>query len=429
MWARLHTHRLCMCARGRERWGGCKFSSPLRQDAGKIFPTDPRAMMTSVMENSLPTPPAERNVSFVLRGIQDTAFEDRPVRPLHDGEVRVNVRQTGLCGSDCHYRSHGRIGEFVLTSPMVLGHESAGIVTEVGPGVKSHAVGDRVALEPGVPCLSCGLCLEGKYNQCRKLVFAATPPYDGTLATYYNIHASFAHNVPDTMSLEEASLMEPLSVAVHAVVTRGGVRALQNVLVLGAGPIGLLCGAVARAYGARRVVMSDLVDEKLVFAREFCATSTFKPNSPQVGESEGDLAARTARALKEELGDDVLRNDGFDLVIDATGAQSCIMLGVWAAKPQGRVVAVGMGRPDVLVPLTRLSVQEVELLGSFRYSSGDYDKSIALVSSGSVDVARLVTHRYVFADAVKAFDAVTAGRGEDGKACIKVQICQGPAQS
>ena len=135
------------------------------------------------------------------------------------------------------------------------------------------------------------------------------------------------------------------------------------------------------------------------------------------------------RQLKEELGDDVLRNDGFDLVIDATGAQSCIMLGVWAAKPQGRVVAVGMGRPDVLVPLTRLSVQEVELLGSFRYSSGDYDKSIALVSSGSVDVARLVTHRYVFADAVKAFDVVTAGRGEDGKACIKVQICQGPAQS
>ena len=101
MWARLSTHIGCACAQEAEKDGG-KFSSPLRQDAGKIFPTDPRAMMTSVMENSLPTPPAERNVSFVLRGIQDTAFEDRPVRPLHDGEVRVNVRQTGLCGSDCH---------------------------------------------------------------------------------------------------------------------------------------------------------------------------------------------------------------------------------------------------------------------------------------------------------------------------------------
>ena len=174
-------------------------------------------------------------MSFVLRRVNDTVFEDRPVRPLRAGEVRVNVRQTGLCGSDCHYRSHGRIGEFVLEAPMVLGHESSGIVCEVGPGVTTHAVGDRVALEPGVPCLSCGLCLGGRYNLCRSMVFAATPPYDGTLATYYQVHASFAHKVPDTMTLEEASLMEPLSVAVHAAVARGRVAPMQNVLVLGAG--------------------------------------------------------------------------------------------------------------------------------------------------------------------------------------------------
>ena len=173
------------------------------------------------MNNSLPTPPAQGNVSFVLRRVDDTVLEDRPVRPLRAGEVRVNVRQTGLCGSDCHYRSHGRIGEFVLEAPMVLGHESSGIVSEVGPGVTTHAVGDRVALEPGVPCLSCSLCLGGRYNLCRSMVFAATPPYDGTLATYYQVHASFAHKVPDHMTLEEASLMEPLSVAVHAAVARG----------------------------------------------------------------------------------------------------------------------------------------------------------------------------------------------------------------
>ena len=381
------------------------------------------------MNNSLPTPPAQGNVSFVLRRVNDTVFEDRPVRPLRAGEVRVNVRQTGLCGSDCHYRSHGRIGEFVLEAPMVLGHESSGIVCEVGPGVTTHAVGDRVALEPGVPCLSCGLCLGGRYNLCRSMVFAATPPYDGTLATYYQVHASFAHKVPDTMTLEEASLMEPLSVAVHAAVARGRLAPLQNVLVLGAGPIGLLVGAVARACGASSVVMSDLVDEKLAFASDFCATSTFKPDARRPDESEGELAARTASALKASLGGRVQANDGFDLVLDATGAQSCIMLGVWAARPQGRVVAVGMGRPDILVPVTRMSVQEIELVGSFRYSCGDYERAIALVSSGQIDVKRLVTHRYVFSDASKAFDATTAGRGEDGRATIKVQICQGEARS
>lgn len=205
------------------------------------------------LENSLATPPAQGNVSYVLQEIEKTVFEDRPVAELQPNEVRVNIRQTGLCGSDCHYKSHGRIGDFVLRAPMVLGHESSGVVTAVGAAVTDRKVGDRVALEPGVPCCACARCLRGDYNQCEKLVFAATPPYDGTLATYYNLHAAFAHPIPDAMSLEAASLMEPLSVAVHAAVSRGGVRALENVLVFGAGPVGLLAAAVARAYGAKRV--------------------------------------------------------------------------------------------------------------------------------------------------------------------------------
>lgn len=207
-------------------------------------------------ENSLPTPPAQGNLSYVLHEIEKTSFEDRPVMPLKPHEVRVNVRQTGLCGSDCHYKSHGRIGDFVLRAPMILGHESSGIITEIGKEVTDRKVGDRVALEPGVPCCACDRCLAGSYHMCSKLVFAATPPYDGTLATYYNLHAAFTHPVPDHMSLEAASLMEPMSVAVHAVVTRGRVRPLENVLVLGAGPVGLLAAAIARAFGAKRVYVS-----------------------------------------------------------------------------------------------------------------------------------------------------------------------------
>lgn len=378
-------------------------------------------------ENSLPTPAAQGNVSFVLKKVHETVFEDRPLVPLRPGEVRVNVRQTGLCGSDCHYREHGRIGDFVLTAPMVLGHESAGVITEVGPGVEDRAVGDRVALEPGVPCLSCPLCLRGDYNHCPHLVFAATPPYDGTLATYYTLNSAFAHKIPDHMSMEAASLMEPLSVGVHAAVSRGQVRAMQNVLVMGAGPIGLMIGAVARAFGARRVVLCDLVDEKLAFAESFCATSTYKPSAPQPGESDPDCAVRNARTLVEQVGGDVALNDGFDLVLDATGAQSCMLLAAWAARCRGRIVLVGMGRADVLMSVTRVIVRELEVTGSFRYGSGDYDMSIALTAAGKIDVTRLVTHRYLFADAEKAFDAVTRGHGEDGRTCIKVQICQGAA--
>lgn len=378
-------------------------------------------------DNSLPTPPAQGNESYVLLDVEKTVFEDRPVAPLAPYEVRVNVRQTGLCGSDCHYKMHGRIGDFVLRKPMVLGHESSGIITAVGSDVTDRRVGDRVALEPGVPCCMCALCLAGHYSHCEKLVFAATPPYDGTLATYYNLRSSFAHPIPDNMSLEAASLMEPLSVAVHAAVSLGRVRALENVLVFGAGPIGLLCAAVARAYGAKRVVCVDLVDEKLAFAQEFCATSTFKTTPPNAEESAMDCSRRNAETLVAELGEDVAENGGFDLALEATGAQSCLQMACWAMRTLGRIVAIGMGNPEPQIPITRMMVREVSLVGSFRYCAGDYDKSIALASTGKIDVERLVTHRYQFKDADKAFDTTARGKGEDGKACIKVQICQGAA--
>lgn len=135
----------------------------------------------------------------------------------------------------------------------ILGHESAGIVTSIGEGVTTHKVGDRVALEPGQPCSYCKFCKGGDYNHCQGLVFAATPPYDGTLATYYTIHASFAHKIPDSMTLEEASLMEPLSVAVQSAIRQGKVEPMSTVVVFGAGPVGLLTAAVCRAMGARRV--------------------------------------------------------------------------------------------------------------------------------------------------------------------------------
>ncbi|SNX85502.1 probable xylitol dehydrogenase [Melanopsichium pennsylvanicum] len=380
---------------------------------------------TVAPNNSLSTTAAEGNVSFVLQEIEHVTFEDRPVVPPKTGQVQVNIRQTGLCASDCHYLHHGRIGDFVVRKPMVLGHESSGIVTAVGEGVSTHKVGDRVALEPGVPCRSCHRCLNGDYNQCPDLEFAATPPYDGTLCTYYNIQAAFAHHIPDSMSLEEASLMEPLSVAVYSAAMRGQVKAMENVLVFGAGPIGLLNAAVCRAYSAKRVVVVDVVDNKLEFAKGFCATSTFKPSLPKQGESKIDSATRNAQDLINSLGDDVAWKQGFDLVLECTGAEPCIQMGVQALRPKGRFVQVGMGRSEVEFPITRICVKEIDLTGSFRYGSGTYKTSISLVSTGLIDVTKMVTHRFLFKDAIKAFETTTKGVGEDGKTAIKVQISQG----
>ncbi|PWN52277.1 putative xylitol dehydrogenase [Violaceomyces palustris] len=379
-------------------------------------------------ENSIPAPPADGNTSFVLQEIEKVTFEERPVIAPKPGQVQVNVRQTGLCASDCHYLHHGRIGEFVVRAPMVLGHESSGIVTAVGEGVTSHKVGDRVALEPGVPCRGCKTCLGGLYNHCSKLEFAATPPYDGTLATFYNIHAGFAHKVPDHMTMEEASLMEPLSVAVYAAAMQGQVRAMQNVLVFGAGPIGLLSAAVCKAYGAKRVVVVDVVDSKLEFARSFGATSTFKPSRADPGEDRMEASQKNAERLLQELGDDLIENEGFDLVLECTGAEPCIQMGCWSLRPRGRFVQVGMGSSNANLPVTRIGVKELIFTGSFRYGAGTYETSINLVANRKIDVARLVTHRYVFHDAVKAFDATTRGKGEDGKTVIKVQISQGEAR-
>lgn len=174
------------------------------------------------------------------------------------------------------------------SAAQILGHESAGIVTAVGADVKTHQVGDRVALEPGQPCGSCFQCKDGQYNHCADLVFAATPPYDGTLATYYNLHAGFAHKIPAHMTLEEGSLMEPLSVAVQSAVRQGHVQAMSNVVVFGAGPVGLLTAAVCRAMGAKRVCV-------LVGGKEECKESLGR------GVARLSLAAAAAAALSVKI--------------------------------------------------------------------------------------------------------------------------------
>lgn len=309
----------------------------------------------------------------------------------------VAINYTGICGSDVHYWQHGAIGHFVVKDPMVLGHESAGTVVEVGSQVKTLKKGDRIALEPGYPCRRCGSCLSGRYNLCPDMVFAATPPYDGTLTGFWTAPFDFCYKLPDNVSLQEGALIEPLAVGVH-IVKQARVTPGASVVIMGAGPVGLLCAAVARSFGATKVVSVDIVQAKLDFAKSYAATHTYM--SQRVSPEEN------ARALIEaaDLG------AGADVVIDASGAEPSIQTSLHVVKMGGTYVQGGMGKADINFPIMALCLKEVTARGSFRYGSGDYKLAIELVAAGKVDVKALVNGVVSFKDAEEAFKKVKEGQ-------------------
>jgi L-iditol 2-dehydrogenase len=319
----------------------------------------------------------------VLLGPGELALEERPVPRPGPGQVVVRVSSVGVCGSDTHYYEHGRIGRFVVESPLVLGHEAAGEVSGVGAGVTSLAVGQRVSIEPGVPDLTCPQCLAGRYNLCPAMQFFATPPVDGAFAEYVVVHESFAHAVPDSIGDDAAALLEPLSVAIWAC-RKGRVTAGSRVLVTGAGPIGLLGVQVALAFGATEVAVSDVSPERLAVAEELGATTVVDPR-------EGGLAQ--------------LRQPP-EVLLECSGYPPAITEAIGALDRAGRAVLVGMGGDEVLVPLSVVQERELEITGTFRYA-GTWPTGIALVDAGRVDLDRLVTGTYRLDQAA---DALTAGR-------------------
>jgi L-iditol 2-dehydrogenase len=319
----------------------------------------------------------------VLHGPGKVLVEERPVPEAGPGEVLVRVASVGVCGSDTHYYDHGRIGRFVVDSPLVLGHEAAGEVAALGPGVTSLTVGQRVSIEPGVPDLTCPQCLAGRYNLCPGMRFFATPPIDGALAEFVVVHAAFAHPVPDCISDDAAALLEPLSVGLWAC-RKGRVTAGSRVLVTGAGPIGLVGVQAALAFGAIEVVVSDVNPARLALAQELGATEV--------------VDARTASVT------DLPRPPG--VLLECSGHPPAIGQALRALDRAGRAVLVGMGGDEVALPLSVVQERELEITGTFRYA-GTWPTAIALVASGRVDLDRLVTGTYGLH---QAEEALTAGR-------------------
>ncbi|KAL4959800.1 uncharacterized protein BDV14DRAFT_212128 [Aspergillus stella-maris] len=356
----------------------------------------------------------ETNPSFVLRAIKDVSFEDRPIPNLSDPyDVRVQIAQTGICGSDVHYWQRGRIGDFILESPIVLGHESSGVVVEVGSKVKNLSVGQKVAIEPGVPCRHCDYCRSGSYNLCPDTVFAATPPHDGTLSKYYITQSDFCYPLPYHMDLEEGAMVEPVAVAVQ-ITKVGNVRPNQTVVVFGCGPIGLLCQAVSKAYSAKKVIGVDISQSRLDFATAFGADGVFLPPKKPEDVDESEWSEKVAKMIKEKFG----LGEGPDVVLEATGAQACIQAGVHLTKKGGTYVQAGMGKENVVFPITTACIRDLTIRGSIRYTTGCYPVAVDLIGSGKIDVKKLITNRYTFEQAEEAFELVRQGK----ESVIKVVI-------
>jgi L-idonate 5-dehydrogenase len=339
----------------------------------------------------------------VLHGARDIRIEPYRQPELHPGMVLLRPRRVGICGTDLHYYEHGYNATFVPDRPFILGHELTAEVAAVAPGVDSVKVGQRVAVNPARACGFCAYCKGGQINLCRKTIMlgsaSTTPPTDGALAEFVTVRADQCHLLPDGMDDGIGAMMEPLSVALHAV-KRAGTVSGKRVLVTGGGTIGLLVAMTARAFGAVPVAVSDIVATRREKAIELGADVVLDP---------------TAHDLRHKVQE--LTGLGFDMVFEASGAPPALRAAFDLVRPGGTIVQIGtVGTADIPIPVNQLMVREINFRGSMRY--GDtFDEAISLVAAGRIHVSSLINNVFALEDSVKALHLAA-----DKSAALKVQI-------
>ncbi|WP_158814942.1 NAD(P)-dependent alcohol dehydrogenase [Methylocapsa sp. S129] len=321
-------------------------------------------------------------------------------------DVKIAMDTVGVCGSDVHYYTHGRIGPYVVNAPMVLGHEAAGVIVEIGAGVTSLKVGDRVCMEPGVPNLSSRASKLGIYNVDPAVTFWATPPVHGVLTAYVVHPAAFTYKLPDNVSFAEGAMVEPFAIGMQAA-ARARIVPGDVAAVIGAGPIGILVALAALAGGCSRVFIADLAEDKLAIAGGYAGIIP-------VDIKQETLAAAVARHTDAW---------GADVVFEASGNPRPYADIFQIVRPGGAVVLVGLPVEPVAFDIAGAISREVRIETVFRYAN-IFDRALNLIASGKVDLKPLITGVFDFEESIAAFERAARGLATD----VKLQIKMPPAK-
>ncbi|KAK9454990.1 chaperonin 10-like protein [Dipodascopsis uninucleata] len=322
------------------------------------------------------------------------------------GEVIVHVKATGICGSDIHFQKHGQIGPtMVVREEHILGHESAGIVIAVHPTVTSLKVGDKVALEPGVPCYKCKQCLSGYYNGCPDVQFKSTPPVPGFLRRYVNHPAEWCHKI-EGLTYEEGALLEPLSVVLFGIET-SGLKLGDPLVICGAGPIGIIAALSANAAGASPIVITDVSESRLDYIKKLVPrVNTVLVSRGQTPEDVASEIIKAAGGIKPRV------------CLECTGVESSLASGIYSLEFRGVCHCIGVGATFQNIPFMHLSVNEIEVKFQYRYAN-QWPKAIRIMREGLVNgIQNIITHKFKLEDAVKAFS--TSADPKSGS--VKVMI-------
>ena len=324
--------------------------------------------------------------ALVLKEKGDLAILDLPLdEPLGPDDVRIRIHTVGICGSDVHYYQYGRIGDFVVREPMVLGHEASGTVTEIGKNVSSLKVGDRVCMEPGIPSLNSRAALEGMYNLDPAVRFWATPPVHGCLRESVVHPSMFVFKLPENVGYAEGAMVEPLSVGLQAV-KKAAVKPGDVALVCGCGTIGMVTGLAAQAAGCSKVIITDMIGAKLEVAAGY-----------------GLVPVDISKHDVQSTVDRITGGWGVDIAFEASGSAASIAGIIKPLCPGGRIVFIGMPIEPVPIDIVAAQAKEARIETVFRYAH-QYPRALALLESGKIDIRPLITDRYKFSEAVRAFE-------------------------
>lgn len=338
-----------------------------------------------------------------LHGIRDLRLEHAVVPTPGHGEVLLRIASVGICGSDVHYYVEGAIGDQVVTDPIQMGHEFSARVAALGPGVEELQIGALVAVEPAIPCGVCESCLQGHPNLCPKVRFCGTPPIDGVFAEYAVMPAENCFVLPEGLTPVEGALLEPLGIAIHTV-DLAHLKVGQTVAIIGAGPIGLLSAAVARAAGAGAIYMTEPNAERRSFALAHYADEVYDPASENI-----------VKAIVAATG-----GRGVDVSIEAAGAPDTPDQAARVTRPGGKVVVVGIPVEDKMM-MTASEVRRKGLtIKLVRRMKHTYPRAIRMLTTGMVDLGILATHRFSLDHIVEAFELVAARQDGVLRAIIDV---------